>query len=94
MKPANIDIHVRTTAQEILADFPDGLDALITGVGTGGHLSGTARVLKAKFPQLKVFAVEPTASPVISAAHRHPTPSRALARASSPRTWTPACSTA
>ena len=64
--PANIDIHARTTAQEILADFPDGLDALITGVGTGGHLSGTARVLKAKFPQLKVFAVEPTASPVIS----------------------------
>ena len=64
--PANIDIHVRTTAQEILADFPDGLDALITGVGTGGHLTGCARVLKAAWPQLKVFAVEPAASPVIS----------------------------
>ena len=72
--PANIDIHVRTTAQEILADFPDGLDALITGVGTGGHLSGTARVLKAKFPQLKVFAVEPTASPVISGGAPAPHP--------------------
>ncbi|MBP6375234.1 MAG: cysteine synthase family protein, partial [Giesbergeria sp.] len=64
--PANADVHARTTAQEILADFPDGLDALITGVGTGGHLSGVARVLKAKFPQLKVFAVEPALSPVIS----------------------------
>ena len=49
--PANIDVHVRTTAQEILADFPDGLDALITGVGTGGHLTGCAQVLKAKWPQ-------------------------------------------
>jgi cysteine synthase A len=57
---------VRTTAQEILADFPEGLDALITGVGTGGHLTGVARVLKAQFPQMKVFAVEPAASPVIS----------------------------
>ena len=65
---------MRTTAQEILADFPDGLDALITGVGTGGHLSGTARVLKAKFPQLKVFAVEPTASPVISGGAPAPHP--------------------
>jgi cysteine synthase A len=64
--PANIDVHVRTTAQEILADFPDGIDAIVTGVGTGGHLTGTAKVLKAKFPNLKVFAVEPTASPVIS----------------------------
>ena len=64
--PANIDVHVRTTAEEILADFPDGIDALITGVGTGGHISGVAQVLKAKFPQLKVYAVEPTASPVIS----------------------------
>jgi cysteine synthase A len=58
--PANIDVHVRTTAQEILADFPDGLDALITGVGTGGHISGCAQVLKAKWPKLKVYAVEPT----------------------------------
>ncbi|WP_027994313.1 cysteine synthase A [Simplicispira psychrophila] len=64
--PANIEVHARTTAQEILADFPEGLDALITGVGTGGHITGVARILKAKFPQLKVFAVEPSASPVIS----------------------------
>ncbi|MDP2067147.1 MAG: cysteine synthase A, partial [Burkholderiaceae bacterium] len=72
--PANIDVHVRTTAQEILADFPDGLDALITGVGTGGHLTGCARVLKAKWPQLQVFAVEPTASPVISGGAPAPHP--------------------
>jgi cysteine synthase A len=72
--PANIDVHVRTTAQEILADFPDGIDALITGVGTGGHLSGVAQVLKAKWPQLKVFAVEPSASPVISGGAPAPHP--------------------
>ena len=72
--PANIDIHVRSTAQEILEDFPDGLDALITGVGTGGHLTGCARVLKAKWPQLKVFAVEPQASPVISGGAPAPHP--------------------
>lgn len=72
--PANPDVHARTTAQEILADFPEGPDALITGVGTGGHLSGVARVLKARWPALKVFAVEPQASPVISggAAGPHP----------------------
>lgn len=72
--PANIDVHVRTTAQEILADFPDGIDALITGVGTGGHISGVAQVLKAKFPHLKVFAVEPTQSPVISGGAPSPHP--------------------
>jgi cysteine synthase A len=72
--PANIDVHVRTTAQEILADFPEGLDALITGVGTGGHLTGVARVLKAKFPNLQVFAVEPAASPVISGGAPAPHP--------------------
>ena len=72
--PANIDAHVRTTAQEILADFPEGIDALITGVGTGGHISGVAQVLKAKWPQLKVYAVEPTASPVISGGAPSPHP--------------------
>ena len=72
--PANADIHAQTTAQEILADFPEGLEALITGVGTGGHLSGVARVLKAKFPQLKVYAVEPTQSPVISGGAPAPHP--------------------
>jgi cysteine synthase A len=72
--PANIEVHLRTTAQEILADFPEGIDALITGVGTGGHLTGVARVLKARFPQMKVFAVEPAASPVISGGAPAPHP--------------------
>jgi len=72
--PANVEVHARTTAQEILADFPDGLDVLITGVGTGGHLSSCAKVLKAAWPQLKVFAVEPAASPVISGGQPSPHP--------------------
>jgi cysteine synthase A len=72
--PANIDVHVLTTAQEILADFPDGIDALITGVGTGGHISGCAQVLKSHWPQLKVYAVEPSASPVISGGAPSPHP--------------------
>ena len=72
--PANIDVHVRTTAQEIAADFPGGVDVLITGVGTGGHLTGCAQVLKAKWPKLKVFAVEPAASPVISGGKPSPHP--------------------
>ncbi len=72
--PANIDAHVRTTALEILADFPNGIDALITGVGTGGHITGCAQVLKAKWPHLKVYAVEPTASPVISGGKPSPHP--------------------
>ena len=72
--PANIEAHVRTTAAEILADFPNGVDYLITGVGTGGHLTGVARVLKAKFPNTKVFAVEPSASPVISGGKPSPHP--------------------
>ncbi|WP_042421379.1 cysteine synthase A [Comamonas granuli] len=76
--PANADVHARTTAQEILADFPDGLDALITGVGTGGHLTGCARVLKQHFPQLKVYAVEPTLSPVISGGQPGPHPIQGL----------------
>ncbi|MFL9836299.1 cysteine synthase A [Flavobacterium sp. ST-75] len=63
---ANVDIHRKTTAQEILADFPDGIDYLITGVGTGGHITGVADILKQKFPNLKVFAVEPETSPVLS----------------------------
>jgi cysteine synthase A len=72
--PANVDVHARTTAQEILTDFTDGIDALITGVGTGGHITGCARVLKQRWPQLKVFAVEPTASPVISGGTHTPHP--------------------
>ena len=72
--PANIEVHARTTAREILDDFPEGLDALITGVGTGGHITGCARVLKKQWPKLKVFAVEPTASPVISGGKHSPHP--------------------
>ena len=72
--PANTAVHARTTALEILADFPQGVDVMITGVGTGGHLSGCAEVLKAKWPRLRVFAVEPTASPVISGGSPAPHP--------------------
>ncbi len=72
--PANITVHEELTAQEILADFPDGIDYLITGVGTGGHITGVARVLKGKFPNLKVFAVEPLKSPVISGGLPSPHP--------------------
>ncbi len=72
--PANIDVHVRTTARELLDDFPGGADALITGVGTGGHITGCAQVLKKAWPRLKVFAVEPAASPVISGGAPSPHP--------------------
>jgi cysteine synthase A len=73
--PANITAHVTTTAQEILADFADSpVDVLITGVGTGGHITACAEVLKKSWPQLKVFAVEPTASPVISGGAPGPHP--------------------
>ena len=73
--PANIDVHVRTTAQEILKDFADSpIDVLITGVGTGGHITGVAKVLKEAWPHLKVFAVEPTLSPVISGGQPGPHP--------------------
>jgi cysteine synthase A len=71
---SNPEIHSKTTAQEILNDFPEGFDYLITGVGTGGHISGVAKVLKAKFPNLKVFAVEPELSPVISGGAPGPHP--------------------
>ncbi|MCZ8171782.1 MAG: cysteine synthase A [Brevundimonas sp.] len=72
---ANIAVHVRTTAQEILADFADTpIDALITGVGTGGHLTGCAEVLKAKWPKMQAWAVEPTLSPVISGGQPAPHP--------------------
>ncbi len=72
--PANIEAHVKYTAQEILKDFPEGFDYLITGVGTGGHITGVAKVLKAKFPNLKVFAVEPEGSPVIGGGDPGPHP--------------------
>lgn len=73
--PANVEVHARTTAQEILADFKnDPLDALITGVGTGGHITGCAEELKKHWPELKVYAVEPTMSPVISGGQPGPHP--------------------
>ena len=72
--PANVGVHVRTTAEEIAADFPEGIDVLITGVGTGGHITGCAQVLKKKWPKLQVFAVEPTASPVLSGGSPAPHP--------------------
>lgn len=71
---ANVEVHERTTAREILEDFPQGLDYLITGVGTGGHITGCARVLKKQWPKLKVFAVEPVASPVLSGGQPSPHP--------------------
>jgi cysteine synthase len=72
---ANIDVHVRTTAQEILSDFRENpIDVLVTGVGTGGHITGCAQVLKKEWPNLKVFAVEPTLSPVISGGQPGPHP--------------------
>ena len=72
--PANPQVHEETSAKEIVADFPDGLDALITGVGTGGHITGVARVLKREMPDVKVFAVEPEASPVINGGDPGPHP--------------------
>jgi cysteine synthase len=72
--PANTEIHRTTTAQEILRDFPDGLDYLITGVGTGGHITGVAEALKKEFPELKVYAVEPGLSPVLSGGSPAPHP--------------------
>jgi cysteine synthase A len=71
---ANVEIHRTTTAREILDDFPEGFDVLITGVGTGGHLTGVTEVLRKKFPRLKVFAVEPSLSPVLSGGAPGPHP--------------------
>lgn len=75
---ANVEVHINTTAQEILNDFPEGLDYLITGVGTGGHITGVSKVLKKSFPQLKVFAVEPALSPVLSGGQPGPHPIQGL----------------
>ncbi len=71
---AGVEIHVQTTAQELLRDFPDGVDYLVTGVGTGGHLTGVGKVLKSRFPDLKIYAVEPAASPVLSGGQPGPHP--------------------
>jgi len=72
--PANVEVHRRTTAEEIARDFPDGLDYIVTGVGTGGHITGCAEVLKPRWPDLKVYAVEPTLSPVLSGGTHSPHP--------------------
>jgi cysteine synthase A len=83
---ANIDVHVRTTGPEILADFKDSpVDVLITGVGTGGHITGTAQFLKQHWPNLKVFAVEPEASPVISGGQPAPHPIQGIGAGFIPR---------
>jgi cysteine synthase len=77
--PANVEVHIRTTAQEVLDDFRDQpLDALITGVGTGGHITGLARVLKKEWPDFKVFAVEPALSPILSGGKPGPHPIQGL----------------
>ena len=72
--PSNVEVHARTTGKEILTDFPEGLDALITGVGTGGHITGCAQVLKQAWPKLKVFAVEAMSSQVIAGGKHSPHP--------------------
>ncbi|AKK72605.1 cysteine synthase [Chryseobacterium sp. P1-3] len=76
--PANVKAHTETTAQEILKDFPEGLDYVITGVGTGGHITGIAKVLKEKLPNIKVIAVEPELSPVLSGGVPAPHPLQGL----------------
>ena len=75
---ANVQVHAQTTAQEVLADFPNGLDYIITGVGTGGHITALAEVLKPLYPALKVFAVEPRLSPVLSGGAPAPHPLQGL----------------
>ena len=77
--PANVEVHVRTTAQEILADFKDSpFDAMVTGIGTGGHITGVARVLKKEWPSMKVYAVEPALSPILNGGKPGPHPIQGL----------------
>jgi cysteine synthase A len=85
--PVNIEIHKTTTALEILNDFPDGLDYIITGVGTGGHITGVAEVLKVKFPNLKVIAVEPELSPVLSGGDPGPHPLQGIGAGFIPKNY-------
>ncbi|MFV0378430.1 MAG: cysteine synthase A [Mangrovibacterium sp.] len=82
---ANIEAHRKNTARELLADLPDGFDYLITGVGTGGHISGVAEVVKANYPNVKVFAVEPELSPVISGGAPGPHPIQGIGAGFIPR---------
>ncbi|MDR7818153.1 cysteine synthase A [Riemerella anatipestifer] len=85
--PANPLVHTKTTAQEILKSFPEGLDFLVTGVGTGGHISGVSKVLKEHFPSLKVYAVEPEASPVLSGGQPGPHPIQGIGAGFVPDTY-------
>lgn len=87
--PANVRIHETTTAEEILADFPEGLDYIITGVGTGGHITGVAKRLKKAFPKLKVIAVEPELSPVLSGGNPGPHPIQGLGAGFVPSIYDP-----
>jgi len=86
---ANVDVHIKTTAKEVLNDFPEGLDYIITGVGTGGHITALAKVLKPKFPNLKVIAVEPAASPVLSGGQPGPHPIQGLGAGFIPKIMQP-----
>ena len=87
--PANVEVHRRTTAEEIARDFPDGLDYVFAGVGTGGHVTAIGEILRPRWPKLQVFAVEPELSPVLSGGRTARTRSRASAPGSSPATTTP-----
>ena len=84
---SNVEIHKKTTAQEILNDFPNGLDYIITGVGTGGHITGVAEVLKSHFPNLQVIAVEPEASPVLSGGSPAPHPIQGIGAGFIPKNY-------
>lgn len=87
INPANIEIHKTTTAQEIINDFPDGLDYIITGVGTGGHITAVAEVVKQKFTDLKVIAVEPELSPVLSGGNPGPHPIQGIGAGFIPKNY-------
>jgi cysteine synthase A len=87
--PVNPRIHSETTAQEIISDFPEGFDYLITGVGTGGHISGVGKVLKIQFPHIKVFAVEPADSQVLSGGNPGPHPLQGIGAGFIPGTYSP-----
>ncbi|WP_018675632.1 cysteine synthase A [Riemerella columbina] len=85
--PSNPEVHTRTTAIEIIKDFPEGLDYLITGVGTGGHISGVSKILKQHFPNLKTYAVEPETSPVLSGGEAGPHPIQGIGAGFVPKTY-------
>jgi cysteine synthase A len=87
--PSNPAVHSRTTAMEIVADFPDGLDYLVAGVGTGGHLSGVGRILKEKYAGIKIIAVEPEASPVLSGGVPGPHPIQGIGAGFIPKNFSP-----